>query len=208
MSDDYECGDIVLCNGLLGNDEAGYAVVVTNNKSLGSVMVYQFISINDHNHSNVPANTGAFINMLRLIRDNKNFNIFKDPDKAMFIDVESFFEIDNIELKSYGASCNSGMITKLSTVTRNNILIPNGLVIIHNNLTRHEVVGCKNNETVTMTPYDGSVYEHKTKDIFIEFNRDIIVDLINKLWPLAATRERSVISKTALRNSLRVRREE
>lgn len=88
MSNDYECGDIVLCNGLIGGDSAGYGVVVTNNKSLESVMVYQFITINDHNHSHVPANTGAFINMLRLIRDNKNFNIFKDPSKAMFIDVE------------------------------------------------------------------------------------------------------------------------
>ena len=71
----------------------------------------------------------------------------------------------------------------------------------------HEVVGCRNNETVTITPSDGSVYEYKTKDIFIEFNKDIIVELINKLWPLAATRERSVISKTALRNSLKMRRE-
>ena len=201
---DYQCGDVVICNGLTGKDITGYGVVVTDGKSFGSLIVYQFISINDHSHAHVSRNGGAFIKMLQMVRDNKNFNIFECPDKAIFIDVENFFEIDNIELKSHATENDSGTVTKLSTITKNNILIPNGFVIVHNDGFRHEIVGCKDNTIVTLAAPSSTVYEYNMRDIFNEFSNDVVVSLISKLWPLAVGyKKRSVISKIALRNSLK-----
>lgn len=204
---EYACGDIVICNDLTDKDVTGYGVVVTGNKSFGSLMVYQFITINDHSHAHVSHNVGAFIHMLQLIRDNKNFNIFECPDKTIFIDVEMFFEIDNIELKSHAIEPDSGRIVKLSNITRNNILIPNGFTIIHNDGARHEIVKCKDGDTITMS--NDIVYEYSTKTIFNEFSDDIIINLISKLWPLVAgDKKRTVISQIALRNSLKMRDKE
>ena len=203
---DYQCGDIVICNNLIGKDIAGYGIVVTGSKSFGSLMVYQFITINDHSHSCVSRNGGAFI---KMVRDNNNFNIFKNPSKAIFIDVETFFEIDNIEMKSHTIENDSETITKLSTVTKNDILIPNGFIIMHNHGFKHEIVGCKNSTIITVADPNSTIYEYNMKNIFNEFSDDVIVSMISKLWPLAVGyKKRSVICKIALKNSLKMRDEE
>jgi len=207
MSDSYECGEVVLCNNLKGSDSIGYGVIVTGNTSFGSLMVYQFININDRADV-ISRNAGSFINVLRLMHDNKRFNIFKEKDKAIFIDVEQFFNIDNIEFKSYATEANAGRVVKLSKITRDEVLIPNGVVLCDQFAQEHEIVACRDKNIITMLDDGDSVYEHSMKNLFTEFKKDPIIDMINKLWPSAGVsgRSRGVLSRAALKNSIKTRR--
>lgn len=180
----YNTGDIVVTNDIEGIPKGSLGVIVSGLGLITSIVTLYIFMYNrkekDYNDNLKYIN--RFKKTFETLASKGSVNVFDNSDEASFIDVEEFFEVNDVGINSIFIGVDDRLITRLDETPYKRVALPIGLEITEPDGKKYEVI--KSTEEcvslLTLIPDADQILEDDIDIILDDFALDPVISSFKK----------------------------
>ena len=176
-------GDIIVTNNIDGVPKGSLGVIVSATGLIASVVTVYIFMYNkkekDYNDNLKYIN--RFKKTFETLASKNSVNVFDNADEASFIDVEEFFEVNDVGMNSIFIGIDDRLITRLDDTPHTRVAIPIGLEIENEMNEIFEVVKCTEDHISLLSKPDiNNIYEDHIDTVLSDFSLDPVISNFKK----------------------------